>query len=111
MVDKIDNIYEMLDDLDEDLQAMQEDLETVIEFIDKGDSKKAKRILEEMNAFLIDFLEPDECDEEECECCIVTEDAEEPKAVEECEEEKAPKKTAPTKTSKQPAKKPASKKK
>ncbi len=67
MVDKIDYLYAMLDDLDDDLQAMQEDLETVIGLLEKGDTKKAMHILQEMNEFLIDFLEPAECDEEECE--------------------------------------------
>jgi len=66
MVDKLDYLYAMLDDLDDDLGAMQEDLETVLELLEEGDVKKAQIILAEMNRFLIDFLEP-ECDEE-CEC-------------------------------------------
>ncbi|NLK25603.1 MAG: hypothetical protein GX307_03385 [Euryarchaeota archaeon] len=74
MVNKIDHLYAMLDDLDDDLSAMQEDLEIVIELLEKGDVKKAMIFLEEMNAFLIDFLEPDECEDEECECHIIEED-------------------------------------
>ena len=71
MVDKLDYIYELIDDLDDDLSAMQEDLETVLELLEEGDVKKAKIIIEEMNNFLIDFLEPEECDDEECECMVV----------------------------------------
>jgi hypothetical protein len=85
MVDKLDYLYEMLDDLDDDLGAIQEDLETVLELLDEGDVKKAQIILAEMNRFLIDFLEPDECDDEECECMQI-EEPEEP------EEKPAPKK-------------------
>jgi hypothetical protein len=77
MVDKLDYLYEMLDDLDDDLGAIQEDLETVLELLDEGDVKKAQIILAEMNRFLIDFLEPDACDDEECEC-METEEPEEP---------------------------------
>ena len=84
MVDKLDYLYEMLDDLDDDLGAMQEDLETVLELLEEGDVKKAQIILAEMNRFLIDFLEPEECDDEECECG----EMEEP---EEPEEKPAPK--------------------
>lgn len=73
MVDKIDHLYAMLDDLDDDLSAMQEDLEAAIELIEEGDTSKAKIILEEMSAFLADFLEPEECDDEECECYIIEE--------------------------------------
>jgi len=72
MVDKIDHLYAMLDDLDDDLSAMQEDLETAIELLEEGDTSKAKIILEEMSAFLADFLEPEECDEE-CECYVIEE--------------------------------------
>ena len=68
MVDKLDYLYAMLDDLDDDLGAMQEDLETVLELLEEGDIKKAQIILAEINRFLIDFLEPEECDDEECEC-------------------------------------------
>lgn len=85
MVDKLDYLYEMLDDLDDDLGAIQEDLETVLELLDEGDVKKAQIILAEMNRFLIDFLEPEECDDEECEC-METEEPEEP------EEKPVPKK-------------------
>jgi hypothetical protein len=73
MVDKLDYVYEMIDDLDDDLSAMQEDLETVLELLEEGDVKKAKIILEEMNNFLLDFLEPEECDDEECECVVIEE--------------------------------------
>ncbi len=83
MVDKLDYLYAMLDDLDDDLGAMQEDLETVLELLEEGDVKKAQIILAEMNRFLIDFLEPEECDEE-CEC-VEIEEPEEP------EEKPAPK--------------------
>jgi hypothetical protein len=68
MVDKLDYLYAMLDDLDDDLGAIQEDLETVLELLEEGDVKKAQIIIAEMNKFLIDFLEPEECDDEECEC-------------------------------------------
>ncbi|MDW5563792.1 MAG: hypothetical protein SA339_11245 [Methanomassiliicoccus sp.] len=88
MVDKLDYLYAMLDDLDDDLGAMQEDLETVLELLDEGDIKKAQIILAEMNRFLIDFLEPEECDDEECECMVI----EEPEEREEPEEQPAPKK-------------------
>ncbi|NLI74039.1 MAG: hypothetical protein GX369_04620 [Euryarchaeota archaeon] len=72
MVSKIDHIYAMLDDLDEDLTAMQEDLEVAIDLLSEGETRKVRIILEEMSAFLLDFLEPDECDEE-CECIIIGE--------------------------------------
>jgi len=74
MVDKLDYLYAMIDDLDDDLSAMQEDLETVLELLEEGDVKKAKIILEEMNNFLVDFLEPEECDDEECECVVIEEE-------------------------------------
>ena len=77
MVDKLDYLYAMLDDLDDDLGAMQEDLETVLELLEEGDVKKAQIILAEMNRFLIDFLEPEECDDEECECVVIEEEPEE----------------------------------
>jgi hypothetical protein len=77
MVDKLDYLYAMIDDLDDDLSAMQEDLETVLELLEEGDVKKAKIILEEMNNFLTDFLEPEECTDEECECAVVEEEPEE----------------------------------
>lgn len=78
MVDKLDYLYAMLDDLDDDLGAMQEDLETVLELLEEGDVKKAQIILAEMNRFLIDFLEPEECDDEECECGEIEEPEEKP---------------------------------
>jgi hypothetical protein len=75
MVDKIDYLYAMLDDLDDDLSAMQEDLDAVIDMLEKGDAKNAVIILKEMSQFLVDFLEPTECEDEECECSeIETED-------------------------------------
>ncbi len=74
MVNKIDHLYAMLDDLDDDLSAMQEDLEMAIELLDKGETKKVKIILEEMSAFLVDFLEPEEV--EECECIPIEEEPE-----------------------------------
>jgi hypothetical protein len=77
MVDKLDYLYAMLDDLDDDLSAMQEDLEMVLEMLEEGEVKKAQIVLAEMNRFLIDFLEPGECDDEECEC-VVIEEPEEP---------------------------------
>jgi hypothetical protein len=77
MVDKLDYLYAMLDDLDDDLGAMQEDLETVLELLEEGDVKKAQIILSEMNRFLIDFLEPEESEDEE-ECAIIEEPEEEP---------------------------------
>ncbi len=77
MVDKLDYLYAMIDDLDDDLSAMQEDLETVLELLEEGDVKKAKIILEEMNNFLADFLEPEECVDEECECVVIEEEPEE----------------------------------
>jgi hypothetical protein len=55
---------------------MQEDLEAAIELIEEGDTSKAKIILEEMSAFLADFLEPEECEEEECECFVIEEGGE-----------------------------------
>jgi hypothetical protein len=73
MVDKLDYLYAMLDDLDDDLGAMQEDLEMVLELLEEGDVRKAQIILAEMNQFLIDFLEPEECDDEECECVEIEE--------------------------------------
>ncbi len=76
MVDKLDYLYAMLDDLDDDLSAIQEDLEIVLELLDEGDVNKARIMLSEMNNFLIDFLEPEECDDEECEC-HATEDGDE----------------------------------
>lgn len=78
MVEKLDYLYAILDDLDDDLSAMQEDLEMVLELIDEGDASKARIILAEMNQFLIDFLEPEECDDEECECHTMEEVEEEP---------------------------------
>jgi hypothetical protein len=79
MVDKLDYLYAMLDDLDDDLGAMQEDLEAVLELLEEGDVKKAQIIIAEMNRFLIDFLEPEECDDEECECAVIEEPEEEEK--------------------------------
>ncbi len=78
MVDKLDYLYEMLDDLDDDLGAIQEDIETVLELLEAGDVKKAQIILSEINRFLIDFLEPEECDDEECECVEIEEPEERP---------------------------------
>lgn len=78
MVEKLDYLYAMLDDLDDDLSAMQEDLEMVLELIDEGEVSKVRIILAEMNQFLIDFLEPEECDDEECECHAMEEPEEEP---------------------------------
>lgn len=78
MVEKLDYLYAMLDNLDDDLSAMQEDLEMALELIDEGEASKARIILAEMNQFLIDFLEPEECDDEECECHAIEEPEEEP---------------------------------
>ena len=97
MVDKLDYLYAMLDDLDDDLGAMQEDLEIVLELLDEGEVEKARIMLAEMNNFLIDFLEPEECDDEECECHTM-EDEEE-------EEEKPAPKVKPKKKEKKPKKK------
>jgi len=87
----------MLDDLDDDLSAMQEDLEIVLELLDEGEVEKARIMLAEMNNFLIDFLEPEECDDEECECHTM-EDEEE-------EEEKPAPKVKPKKKEKKAKKK------
>lgn len=87
MVDKLDYLYAMLDDLDDDLSSMQEDLEMALELIDEGEVNKARIILAEMNNFLIDFLEPEECDDEECEC----HDMEEPEQEKVKEEKKSEK--------------------
>lgn len=92
MVDKLDYLYAMLDDLDDDLGAMQEDLETVLELLEEGDVRKAQIILTEMNQFLIDFLEPDECDDEECECGEIEELEEDEGPAPENEEKKKRKK-------------------
>jgi hypothetical protein len=97
MVDKIDYLYAMIDDLDDDLAAMQEDLETVLELLDEGDVKKAQIILGEMNKFLIDFLEPEECEDEECECQVVVEEPEEKPAAKKQEPKKGGSKPAPKK--------------
>jgi len=97
MVDKLDYLYAMLDDLDDDLGAMQEDLEIVLELLDEGEVEKARIMLVEMNNFLIDFLEPEECDDEECECHTM-EDEEE-------EEEKPAPKVKPKKKEKKAKKK------
>jgi len=97
MVDKLDYLYAMLDDLDDDLGAMQEDLEIVLELLDEGEVEKARIMLAEMNNFLIDFLEPEECDDEECECHTM-EDEEE-------EEEKPAPKVKPKKKEKKAKKK------
>ncbi len=97
MVDKLDYLYAMLDDLDDDLSAMQEDLEIVLELLDEGEVEKARIMLAEMNNFLIDFLEPEECDDEECECHTM-EDEEE-------EEEKPAPKVKPKKKEKKAKKK------
>lgn len=86
MVDKMDHLYAVLDDLDDDLQAMQEDLEAVLLLLKDGEIKKAQTILEEMNSFLIDFLEPEEgceCDDDECECYVTEEGNEDEEEVEE----------------------------
>lgn len=95
----MDHLYAVLDDLDDDLQAMQEDLEAVLLLLKDGEIKKAQTILEEMNSFLIDFLEPEEgceCDDEECECYVIEEgdgDGEEPEEKPAAKPEKpAPKK-------------------
>jgi hypothetical protein len=89
MVDKLDYVYALIDDLDDDLSAMQEDLETVLELLEEGDVKKAKIILEEMNNFLVEFLEPEECTEEECECAVIEEEPEEEKPAKKSEPKKA----------------------
>lgn len=68
MMNKIDLFYILLDDLEEDLSAMQEDLETIMSLLDEGRTSDAKKLIEEMNAFLVDFLSPVEFDDEECEC-------------------------------------------
>jgi hypothetical protein len=96
MVDKLDYLYAMLDDLDDDLGAMQEDLEIVLELLDEGDVEKARIMLAEMNNFLIDFLEPEECDDEECECHAM-EDEEEAEEEEPAPEEKPKKKESKAK--------------
>jgi len=97
MVDKLDYLYAMLDDLDDDLSAMQEDLEIVLELLDEGEVEKARIMLSEMNNFLIDFLEPEECDDEECECHTME--------VEEEEEEKPAPEVKPKKKEKKAKKK------
>lgn len=97
MVDKLDYLYAMLDDLDDDLSAMQEDLEIVLELLDEGEVEKARIMLAEMNNFLIDFLEPEECDDEECECHTME--------VEEEEEEKPAPEVKPKKKEKKAKKK------
>jgi hypothetical protein len=96
MVDKLDYLYAMLDDLDDDLGAMQEDLEIVLELLDEGDVEKARIMLAEMNNFLIDFLEPEVCDDEECECHAM-EDEEEAEEEEPAPEEKPKKKESKAK--------------
>ena len=68
MMNKIDLFYILLDDLEEDLSAMQEDLETIVSLLDEGRVSDAKKLIEEMNAFLVDFLSPVEFDETECDC-------------------------------------------
>lgn len=108
MVSKIDHLYAMLDDLDDDLSAMQEDLEVAIELLADGDTKKVKIILEEMNAFLVDFLEAEECDDEECECFVIEEEGPAPKETAPAKVDKKPAK-APAKEAKKPAKAPAKK--
>ncbi len=80
MMNKIDLFYILLDDLEEDLSAMQEDLETVMSLLDEGRASDAKKLIEEMNAFLIDYLSPVEFDDEECECGCCSEDHEEHKS-------------------------------
>jgi len=102
MVDKLDYLYAMLDDLDDDLGAMQEDLEIVLELLDEGEVEKARIMLAEMNNFLIDFLEPEECDDEECECHAMAEEEEEE---EEEEEKPAPKVEKKKEKAKKPKKK------
>ncbi len=99
MVDKLDYLYAMLDDLDDDLGAMQEDLEIVLELLDEGEVEKARIMLSEMNNFLIDFLEPMECDDEECECHTMEDEEEEE------EEEKPAPKAKPSKKGKKAKKK------
>ncbi|NLT38680.1 MAG: hypothetical protein GXX95_11090 [Methanomassiliicoccus sp.] len=103
MVDKLDYLYAMLDDLDDDLGAMQEDLEIVLELLDEGEVEKARIMLSEMNNFLIDFLEPMECDDEECECHTMEDEDEEEE--EEEEEEKPAPKAKPSKKGKKAKKK------
>lgn len=98
MVDKLDYLYAMLDDLDDDLGAMQEDLEIVLELLDEGEVEKARIMLSEMNNFLIDFLEPEECDDEECECHAMEDEEEE-------EEEEKPAPEAKPKKKEKKAKK------
>jgi len=113
MVSKIDHLYGMLDDLDDDLSAMQEDLDVAIELLKEGDSKKAIILLEEMSAFLVDFLEPEECDDEECGCFVEEEEEEEKPAPKKAAAKKQPapkkaaqaKKAAPKAAAKKPAKK------
>ena len=102
MVSKMDHLYAMLDDLDDDLSAMQEDLEVAIELLAEGETKKVKIILEEMSSFLVDFLETEECDDEECECFTIDEEESAPV-------EAAPAKEAKKPAAKAPAKKPAAK--
>lgn len=77
MMNSIDLFYILLDDLEEDLTAMQEDLETVMTLLDEGRVSDAKKLIEEMNAFLIDYLTPVEFDEEGCECGCCSEKGEE----------------------------------
>ena len=77
MMNSIDLFYILLDDLEEDLTAMQEDLETVMTLLDEGRVSDAKKLIEEMNAFLIDYLTPVEFDEEGCECGCCSEKNEE----------------------------------
>ena len=79
MMNKIDLFYILLDDLEEDLSAMQEDLETIVSLLDEGRVSDAKKLIEEMNAFLVDFLSPVELDETECDCECCSEGHEEHK--------------------------------
>ena len=71
MVNKIDHLLRC-DDLDDDLSACGGS--DGVELLDKGETKKVKIILEEMSAFLVDFLEPEEV--EECECIPIEEEPE-----------------------------------
>ncbi len=79
MMNKIDLFYILLDDLEEDLSAMQEDLETIVGLLDEGRVSDAKKLIVEMNSFLVDFLSPVEFDDEECECECCSEEHEEHK--------------------------------
>ena len=79
MMNKIDLFYILLDDLEEDLSAMQEDLETIVSLLDEGRVSDAKKLIEEMNAFLVDFLSPVELDATECDCECCSEGHEEHK--------------------------------